>query len=141
MPFDEDTLDAVFEKTRGHCHICRKQLTRSNHGEPDGYGSWEVDHSKPKAKGGTDHLNNLYPICTACNRDKGDSRASTARSEHGYSRPPLSPQEFEDKKQGNTVGGGVLGAAIGGAAGGPLGAFIGGAIGAGMGASSEPEAE
>ena len=32
---------------------------------------WEVDHSKPKAKGGTDHLNNLQPLHWNANRKKG----------------------------------------------------------------------
>jgi len=33
---------------------------------------WEIDHSKPRAKGGTDHLNNLNPLKTADNRKKSD---------------------------------------------------------------------
>lgn len=32
---------------------------------------WEIDHSKPKSKGGTDHLNNLQPMNTKANRQKG----------------------------------------------------------------------
>ena len=32
---------------------------------------WEVDHSKPKAAGGTDHLNNLQPLHWQANRNKG----------------------------------------------------------------------
>lgn len=141
MAFDDDRLDRVFKKTRGICHGCRKQLTRSNYGQPNRRGSWEVDHSVPKAQGGTDHLNNLYPICTDCNREKGDSHARTLRSKHGYSRPPLSPKEYQKKKRDHAAGGGILGATIGWGTGGPLGALICGAIGAGIGASSDPEAE
>lgn len=33
---------------------------------------WEVDHSKPVSKGGTDHLNNLRPLQTNANREKSD---------------------------------------------------------------------
>ena len=33
---------------------------------------WEIDHSKPQSKGGTDHLNNLNPLQTNANRKKGD---------------------------------------------------------------------
>jgi len=33
---------------------------------------WEIDHSKPQSKGGTDHLNNLLPMNTTANRQKGD---------------------------------------------------------------------
>jgi len=32
---------------------------------------WQIDHSKPRCKGGTDHLNNLQAMQTKANRDKG----------------------------------------------------------------------
>jgi len=35
---------------------------------------WEIDHSKAQSKGGTDHLNNLQPLNTAANRQKGDKK-------------------------------------------------------------------
>ena len=34
---------------------------------------WEIDHIIPKAKGGTDHINNLQALNTKVNRQKGDS--------------------------------------------------------------------
>lgn len=33
---------------------------------------WEIDHSKPRSKGGTNHLNNLRPLNTIANRKKGN---------------------------------------------------------------------
>lgn len=33
---------------------------------------WEIDHSKPQSKGGTDHLNNLQPMNTRANGQKSD---------------------------------------------------------------------
>lgn len=33
---------------------------------------WEIDHSKPQSKGGSDHLNNLQPMNTQANRQKSD---------------------------------------------------------------------
>jgi 5-methylcytosine-specific restriction endonuclease McrA len=33
---------------------------------------WEIDHSIPKSKGGSDHLNNLQPLNTKANRKKGN---------------------------------------------------------------------
>ena len=34
--------------------------------------SWEIDHDKPKAKGGSNALSNKQPLQTAENRKKGD---------------------------------------------------------------------
>jgi 5-methylcytosine-specific restriction endonuclease McrA len=34
--------------------------------------SWQIDHKKPIAKGGTDDLRNLQPLQTAVNQEKGD---------------------------------------------------------------------
>jgi len=34
--------------------------------------SWNIDHSKPKALEGTDHLNNLQPMQTSQNKSKSD---------------------------------------------------------------------
>ena len=33
---------------------------------------WNIDHSKPQSKGGTDHLNNLQPMNSSLNYSKGD---------------------------------------------------------------------
>ncbi len=33
---------------------------------------WEIDHSKPQSKGGTDHLNNIQPLRTSDNRKKSN---------------------------------------------------------------------
>lgn len=34
---------------------------------------WNIDHSKPKSKGGTDHLNNLNPMNSKMNKSKGNN--------------------------------------------------------------------
>lgn len=46
-------------------------IFRKSHGKDTPMG-WEVDHSKPKSKGGTDHPNNLQALQTRANRQKGD---------------------------------------------------------------------
>lgn len=43
----------------------------------------EVDHRKPKAKGGTDDLANLASTCTPCHRDK-TARENGARPKVRY---------------------------------------------------------
>jgi len=71
MGYDKETLRYIFEKTNGYCIYCGKKLSWINYGNSNGKGGWEVDHSRSKSKGGTDHLNNLVPSCIPCNRNKG----------------------------------------------------------------------
>ena len=47
------------------------EMYKHSYGKTSAKG-WEVDHSKPQSKGGTDHLNNLQPMNTSANRSKGD---------------------------------------------------------------------
>lgn len=137
MAFDAERQDAIFRKTDGHCHICRKKLARKNYGTVGARGAWEVEHSTPRAKGGSDHLNNLYAACIPCNRSKGASSTRTSRKKHSYGCAPLS----REKKTQNTWAGGVSGAIVGRvllAPLGPLGIAAGALIGAAIGKSFEP---
>jgi 5-methylcytosine-specific restriction endonuclease McrA len=103
---ESDTLDRIFSRTEGRCHICRKQLCFSNYGQLGRRGAWEIEHSLPVSKGGTDHLNNLYAACVRCNRSKGNSSTRTARAEHGYNNAPVSKQQ----RTRNAVKGSAIGA-------------------------------
>lgn len=138
MAYDKKRRDAIFDRTDGRCHICRKQLARKNYGTHGRRGAWEVDHSKPRAKGGSDHLNNLYPACISCNRNKRASDTRTVRSRNGYRAAPLSAQ----KKTQN----GALGATLCTVAArailpalGPLGLVGSAALGFWLGVNYEPE--
>lgn len=68
---NRDTLAYIYDKTDGYCYHCGKKIAWSNYGQSGRRGAWEVDHSKPRSRGGTDHLNNLVPSCIPCNRSKG----------------------------------------------------------------------
>jgi len=46
-------------------------MYKSSYGKTSEMG-WSVDHSKPQAKGGTDHLNNLQPMNSIANSKKSD---------------------------------------------------------------------
>ena len=37
----------------------------------DDWRPFEIDHKKPRAKGGTNHINNLITSCAKCNNKKG----------------------------------------------------------------------
>jgi 5-methylcytosine-specific restriction endonuclease McrA len=110
--FDDTKLDKIFSKTDGNCHLCGKKLCYSNYGKLEGRGKWEVEHSVPKANGGTDNLNNLLPACVSCNRSKGKQSTRSARSTNGRTKAPYSANKKESIKKGNTLGGGLIGLGI-----------------------------
>lgn len=134
MAFNKQRLNEIFLKTDGHCHICRKKLARKNYGKPGTRGAWEVEHSNPKAKGGTDRLQNLLSACVSCNRSKQASSTQAVRRKNGFKTAPLS----RAKKKGNVIKG-ILGGALIGARFGPVGVLAGAAIGAYSGNKYEPK--
>lgn len=80
----------IFDKTMGRCHLCRKTLCINNYGLHGRRGAWEIDHSRPRARGGSNHGNNLLPACTRCNRSKGKNSTKSARAGNGYRAAPHS---------------------------------------------------
>ncbi|MBI5068690.1 MAG: hypothetical protein HZB56_10660 [Deltaproteobacteria bacterium] len=89
----------------------------------------------PRAKGGSDHGNNLKPALVAANRSKQTTGSRAVRRSNGLRRSPMSPAEQGRKRASNTASGAVLGAAAGAVVGGPpgalLGAIVGGLVGGG----------
>jgi len=133
---ETERLQKIFERTNGCCHICGEKLSFSCYGN-----TWEVEHSIPRAKGGTDHLNNLFAAHTSCNRSKGIKHTRTARAEYGNTRAPHSKQKLGELQAQHSV----LGAVVGGLVGliltpvlGPEMIFIGVAAGGAIGAGSAP---
>ena len=78
--YSEEKLAMILDKTDGRCRFCGKRLSPSNYGQPGKHGAWAVDHSVPKASGGTEHLNNLYASCYDCNQDKSDTLGSSYKA-------------------------------------------------------------
>lgn len=141
MTFSTEKLRQIYDRTDGRCHICQtKKLAWCNYGTLERRGSWEVDHSTPKAKGGTDRLSNLLPACVSCNRRKRDGSTCRARALHGHTRRPLSGDERQSAHNKNVLSGGAAGLAAGLLFAGPIGAAIGGLGGATLGYFLEVEA-
>lgn len=138
MKTDDDRLNKVFDKTRGKCHLCHKQLAFSNYGKVGAKGAWEIEHSKPRSKGGTDHMNNLYAAHIECNRKKSNGTNYSIRSKYGVKNAPLSHTARKNKMIKNVAGGAVTGAAIGRFLG-PGGMVIGGLLGALVGSDIETD--
>lgn len=72
MPYTDEELNYIYDKTGGYCYYCGKKLAFTNYGKPKRRGAWEVDHSNPISRGGTDYYRNLFPSCIPCNRSKRD---------------------------------------------------------------------
>lgn len=99
MSYDEKTLRHLFDKTDGCCHLCGKQMAWINYGKPGRQGAWEVDHSKPRAKGGSDHGNNLYAAHIRCSREKQTASTRSVRSQNGLSRAPASKRALQKRER------------------------------------------
>lgn len=96
-----------------------------------------MEHSRPRARGGTDHGNNLYAACIGCNLKKSTVSTRTARGWHGRRRAPLSRERRIEAKRSAAVAWGTLGAAVGALAG-PWGLLAGALIGAKLGHETDP---
>lgn len=103
MPYSEYELKIIFDKTGGYCYHCRKKLAWRNYGRIDTRGAWEVDHSNPRARGGTDYLRNLVPSCIPCNRAKGDQTTRKYQEKiiigTVYQHPERFPELFQKQKK------------------------------------------
>lgn len=76
-------------------------------------GAWEVDHSKPRAKGGTDHGNNLRAACITCNRSKQDMPTGVVRKANGMRGVPESKSQRIARERQELVDALVAGLLIG----------------------------
>lgn len=133
--YSESDLDRIYERTDGRCHLCYAPLDRGKYGS-----EWEIDHSKARASGGSDHINNLFPACRSCNRSKKAQSSRSARNKRNLTRPPLSKPQKAGIKKGKAIAGGILGmVAAAGFGTGFVGALLLGGIGAGIGWGSDPD--
>jgi 5-methylcytosine-specific restriction endonuclease McrA len=134
---DTKKLQRIYAKTDGYCHVCHKKLSFCNYGVYGTKGAWQIDHSKAKANGGSDHLNNLYAACIKCNSDKGVISARLARAQKGKRRAPYSKLRKQELRDDNTAAGIIIGG-IAGSVLGPAGTLIGSLIGGIVGDESSP---
>ena len=139
MAYAEDALRLIFKKRDGRCHLCRRSVRYAHYGAHEERTGWEVEHSRPKATGGTNGMRNLLPAHCSCNRSKRASSTTSARRRSGFSRRPKSRTEKRATRRKNAVIGGALGAALGGLAFGWRGAVVGLLAGGGIGHDIDPE--
>jgi hypothetical protein len=121
MAFSLEEIEIVFDRTDGRCHLCRRKLAFRNYGSLGRRRAWEIDHSVPRARGGTGRINNLLPACVACNRSKRDAPTKTIRLCNGFTAAPLSKCEQRKRRSENAAAGATVCALIGVLAAGPAG--------------------
>ena len=141
MSYDIERLRLIYNHTDGHCHICGKKLSFVNYAASGTKGAWEVEHSIPKALGGTDNLNNLFPACIMCNRSKGTGTSRAARIQYGRKRAPLSRDKKASIQSDNALVGVGLGTIVGSLLGGVPGALVGAVLGGIIGHDLNPETD
>jgi 5-methylcytosine-specific restriction endonuclease McrA len=139
MSYSQEDLRRIYDRTTGYCHICRKKLAFKNYGQPGARAAWEVEHSNPRALGGTNRFSNLYAACIACNRSKGTSSTQVARRAHRRSRAPLSRDARAGAKTRNTWFGAGVGWVAGRVLLGPGAAFGTLLLGALLGSRLDPD--
>lgn len=83
MQYSEEELAYIYQKTNGYCYHCGRKIAWINYAQLGARGAWEVDHSNPKSKGGTNYFRNLVPSCISCNRSKGNAHSGTYRRRIG----------------------------------------------------------
>jgi len=62
MELSKTAMGKIYSKTQGNCAYCGCSL--------DPFGDWHIEHAIPKSRDGSDHIDNLFPSCDACNRMK-----------------------------------------------------------------------
>jgi len=137
--YEGERLERIFERTDGRCHICWGTLAFKDYAKFGERGAWEIEHSNPRCKGGSDRLSNLYPAHISCNREKGRMHTRTARGWNEQTRAPLSRAKKQEKRDENTLAGAGIGALSGAMVAGPLGFVLGGIAGALLGNEVDPE--
>jgi len=81
LPYSDEQLSQIYDRTKGHCHYCGKKLAWHNYGKRYAKGGWQVDHKNPRAAGGSDYFRNLVPACIDCNLEKRDRHARSYKAD------------------------------------------------------------
>jgi HNH endonuclease len=104
--YSAEIREAIYDRSDGRCHLCRRRLAFANYGRTGRRGAWHVDHSRARARGGVDDGRNFYAACVSCNCSKQDQDNRSVRRAFGYTRAPLSRRRRQEARVSNAILGG-----------------------------------
>jgi len=107
MTMTIDRLERDFARTDGHCHLCGRRLAFQNYGTYGARGAWHREHSVPRARGGTEHGNNVRPACIVCNLEKGTRSTRCIRTRYNRTAAPYSRARRQRARVDNAIVGAV----------------------------------
>ncbi|MGI9337409.1 MAG: DNA methyltransferase [Gammaproteobacteria bacterium] len=70
IPKRKEVMEILHKGQGGKCRCCEKSLTGQHP---------EIDHLRPRAKGGDNHLSNLHLLCRECHKKKGTKTMTDTR--------------------------------------------------------------
>ena len=82
LPPPRSHLDTLYGQQEGYCGGCGEHFRKRN---------LTVDHIVARAHGGTDHIDNLWLLCAACNSSKGTRSQEQFLTERMKHRVELFP--------------------------------------------------
>lgn len=87
---DKNTRDAVWikymgNKAEGKCYCCKIRTIHIT--------DFQVGHNKAVARGGSDNISNLRPICGPCNRGMGTMSIEKYREKYFTNKSSMSKKE------------------------------------------------
>ena len=76
MEINKDTAMKLWEEKLGDKTEARdyegREILKAAYGQKGSQYSWNIDHIKPKSKGGTDRVDNLQIVHISTNQEKAD---------------------------------------------------------------------
>lgn len=112
MRYSTEELEYIAARTDYDCHLCHDPVSFEHYGNCSHQAGWEVDHVRPKSKGGHNGFSNLRAAHAYCNRMKGNKTNRSVRRKFGVKGvPPSFTAKVINVLKISAVAAGVLGLA------------------------------
>jgi hypothetical protein len=90
MKYTYEDLEEIADRTGHDCHLCHLPIEFDAYADKKHPDRWEVDHVRPKSKGGHNGPSNLRAAHSYCNRKKGNRSNRSIRAKFGVKGMPPS---------------------------------------------------